>query len=99
MHRLTVQYDVPTDPDAFNEQYFDEHLPMCRSIPGIVAVSISAPELACRGTAPYLVAELDFPDSEAFKTAMRSPEMAAVAKDAETLPAGRVKFTGKVTAH
>lgn len=99
MFRLTVQYDTPADPEAFNKQYFDRHVPMCGSIPGLVAVSISKPEVAGPGIAPYLVAELDFPDSEAFKTAMRSPEMAAVAKDAETLPAGRVMFTGKVTAH
>jgi hypothetical protein len=48
------------------------------------------------GATPYLVTQLDFDDADALKAALRSPEMAAVGEDAETLPAERVMFTGEV---
>lgn len=96
MHRLTIQYGAPEDPEAFDRRYFDEHVPLCKPLPGLRAASFSKPRALGPGTTPYLVAELDFDDADALKTALRSPEMAAVAKDAETLPAERVMFTGEV---
>lgn len=96
MHRLTVQYQSPADPEAFDGKYFGEHVPLCQTLPGLRATSFSKPR-ALGGVAPYLVAELDFDDAAALKTALRSPEMAAVAADADTLPAERVMFTGEVT--
>lgn len=97
MHRLTIQYDAPADPEAFDRQYFDQHVPLCKPLPGLVAMSFSKPRALGPGTAPYLIAQLDFADADALRTALRSPEMAAVGTDAETLPATRVMFTGEVT--
>lgn len=96
MYRMTIQYETPADPEAFDQQYFDKHVPLCRPLPGLAGASFSKPKALGPGTAPYLVAELDFADLDTFKAAMRSPEMAAVARDAETLPAERVMFTGEV---
>jgi len=98
MYRLTIQYQTPADPEVFDRRYIEQHLPLCRPLPGLVGTSVSKPRALGPGTVPYLVAELDFADVDTFKTAMKSPEMAAVAKDAETLPAERVMFTGEVTA-
>lgn len=97
MYRLTIQYDAPADPEAFDRQYFEKHVPLCAPLPGLVAMSFSKPRALGPGSAPYLVAQLDFADADALKTALRSPEMAAVGADAETLPATRVMFTGEVT--
>lgn len=97
MYRLTVQYETPADPEAFDAQYFGQHVPLCSGIPGLQATTFSKPKPAGPGTAPYLVAELDFEDEAAFKAAMGSPEMGAVAKDADTLPAGRVMFIGELS--
>ncbi|ANW67254.1 hypothetical protein BCA37_30205 [Mycobacterium sp. djl-10] len=97
MHRLTIQYQTPADPEAFDRQYFERHVPLCRPLPGLRAASFSKPRVLGEGTVPYLVAELDFEDAAALKAALRSPEMAAVAADAQTLPAERVMFTGEVT--
>lgn len=96
MHRLTIQYDTPVDPETFDRQYFEQHVPLCRPLPGLVAMSFSKPRALGPGKAPYLVAELDFADGETLKAAMRSSEMAAVAEDAQTLHAERVMFTGEV---
>ncbi|HWU20926.1 MAG TPA: EthD family reductase [Nocardioides sp.] len=97
MYRMTIQYDAPADPEAFDRQYFEQHVPLCGPLPGLVGASFSKPAPLGPGTAPYLVAQLDFADLDAFKAAMKSPEMAAVGKDAETLPAGRTMFVGEVT--
>jgi uncharacterized protein (TIGR02118 family) len=94
-HRLTIQYAAPADPEAFDAHYFGQHLPLCEPLPGLRAASWSKPR-GLGGDAPYLVTQLDFDDAEALKAALRSPEMAAVARDADTLPAERVMFTGEV---
>jgi ribonuclease I len=60
---------------------------------GLLQASWSGP-----GACPHLVAELDFDDAESLKTALKSPEMAAVAADAATLDAERVMFTGEVVS-
>lgn len=98
MHRLTIQYHEPADPEAFDRDYFDRHVPLCRPLPGLVAMWFSRPRALGPAAAPYLVAELDFEDAEALKTALRSPEMGAVAEDADRLSASRVMFTGEVTS-
>ncbi|MBF4161164.1 EthD family reductase [Nocardioides acrostichi] len=97
MFRMTVQYETPADPEAFDRAYFERHVPLCRTLPGLVGASFSKPRPLGPGPAPYLVAELDFADGEAFRAAMTSPEMATVGQDAETLPAARVMFTGEVS--
>lgn len=97
MYRMTIQYDAPADPEAFDKQYFERHVPLCKPVPGLLAASFSKPSALGPGSAPYLVAQLDFADADAFKAAMRSPEMGVVAKDADTLPAERTMFTGEVT--
>lgn len=97
MYRLTVQYETPADPASFDEQYFGQHVPLCDGIPGLLGASFSKPQSLGPGAAPYLVAQLDFADAASFKAAMGSPEMGAVGKDAETLPAARIMFAGEVT--
>lgn len=97
MFRLTIQYEAPDDPEAFDRQYFERHVPLCRPLPGLRAASFSKPKVLGNGSAPYLVAELDFDDATALKVALRSSEMAVVAADAETLPAKRSMFTGEVS--
>jgi len=96
MHRLTILYDAPSDTDAFDKHYFEQHVPLCKPLPGLRNASFSKPRALGPGPVPYLVAELDFDDADALKAALRSPEMAAVGADAETLPATRTMFTGEV---
>ena len=98
MHRLTIQYAEPADPEAFDRQYFDQHVALCKPLPGLRAAAFSKPRALGPGVCPYLVAELDFDDAESLKTALKSPEMAAVAADAGTLDAERVMFTGEVVS-
>jgi uncharacterized protein (TIGR02118 family) len=98
MHRLSIQYAEPADPETFDKHYFERHIPLCKPLPGLLSASFSKPRALGPGAVPYLVAELDFADGDALKAALTSPEMAAVAADAAALEAERVMFTGEVVS-
>jgi uncharacterized protein (TIGR02118 family) len=84
MHRMTVQYDAPGDPDGFERHYRDVHVPLVAAVPGLRRFTLSRPR-ALAGDAPYLLAEMWFDDADALKVAMGTPEMAETGKDAATM--------------
>ena len=89
MHRVIVLYDQAPDPDAYAE-----HAELCKQVPGGVfrhGRVTGAP----MGEAPHAYyAEWEFADEDAFKTATRSEEFMATAKDARTrgFPQPTVEF-------
>ena len=96
MHRITIQYGEPADPAAFDKHYQETHAPLASRLPGLRRYTVSRPR-GLGAAAPYLVAELWFEDGDALKAALRSPEMAAAAADAQGLEvASMVMFTGAV---
>lgn len=98
MHRLTIQYDVPTDTKAFEQHYANVHLPLARVIPGLRRLVTSHPT-ALRGDSPYLVVELWFEDESAYSAALGSPEMAAASADAQLLRTEATMHHGMVGEH
>jgi len=103
MHRLMIEYTAPTDAEAFEAHYRDVHVPLVGALPGLRRFLTSHPQ-GLGGDAPYLVAELWFDDAETFAAAMKSPEMAATAADADALcaatgVASRLMSTGTLTDH
>ncbi|WP_147455871.1 EthD family reductase [Nocardioides mangrovicus] len=98
MHRISVQYSGPAD--GFESRYTEGHVPLVLALPGLARFTTSRTRALGPGEVPDFVAELWFEDAETMKAAMRSPEMAATAADAEELPAeGFVMFTGEVHEH
>jgi uncharacterized protein (TIGR02118 family) len=96
MHRMTIQYGAPADPEAFEQYYTEVHVPLASTLPGLRRFSRSHPR-GLGGEAPYFVAELWFDDGDALKAAMKSPEMAKTAADAQTFDvASMTMFTGEV---
>jgi uncharacterized protein (TIGR02118 family) len=96
MHRITILYGAPADPDAFERHYTEVHVPLASTLPGLRRFTRSHPR-GLGGDAPYFVAELWFDDGEALKAAMTSPEMAETAADAQTFDvASMTMFTGEV---
>ncbi|KRC66135.1 hypothetical protein ASE12_16055 [Aeromicrobium sp. Root236] len=97
MHRITIQYGAPADPEAFERHYTEVHVPLASTLPGLRRYVRSHPR-GMGGDAPYLVAELWFDDADALKAALKSPEMAETAADAQTFDvASMTTFTGEVT--
>jgi uncharacterized protein (TIGR02118 family) len=96
MHRVTIQYDVPQDPAAFDERYFDQHVPLVAPIPGLRSFTWSKPRPLGGEQTVYLVAQLDFDGVDALERALASPEMRAAGVDAARLGVPMTMFAGEV---
>ena len=61
MAQVLVLYNTPADPAAFDRYYHQTHIPLAQTIPGLRSYLISnGPVQALAGSAPYLVAILNF---------------------------------------
>ncbi len=98
MHRITIQYAVPEDPDAFDQRYFDQHVPLVATIPGLLEFTWSKPRPLGGDPVVYLVAQLDFDDADSMKAALSSAEMQVVGADAAQLGVPMTMFRGEVVA-
>ena len=74
MHKLTVLYRQPDDPDGFEQHYANEHEPIVRRYPGLREVRISRFTRDPRGNPPtyVLAAEMLFDDEAALDAALAS---------------------------
>ncbi|WP_366927661.1 EthD family reductase [Aeromicrobium sp.] len=45
MHRLTIQYGAPVDPEAFDSHYRDVHAPLALGVPGLRRLTANRPRL------------------------------------------------------
>jgi uncharacterized protein (TIGR02118 family) len=80
--RILVLYKQPANPVAFDQYYFQTHVPLARKIPHLRSMKFNAgPPVAMAGTAPHLIAELEFDTMANLQAAMASPEGQAVASD------------------
>lgn len=83
MAKLFAIYRQPEDDAAFDAYYFDTHVPLAKSIPGLRSYEVTRGNVM--GMAGkhdvYLVAILTFDSMEAIALAMASPEGQATAAD------------------
>jgi uncharacterized protein (TIGR02118 family) len=77
--KISVIYDNPTDPHAFEEAYPAEQLEAARRIPGHVRLEASKvwPKEDGSPTPAYRSLELYYPDYAAASLAVTTPEAAA----------------------
>lgn len=96
MHRMTIQYATPVEPESFNQHYGDVHLPMVEKLPGLRRI-VTSHTRGVGSDAPYMVTELWFDDRQALKAALNSPEMREAMQDAQTFEvASTTTHTGDV---
>lgn len=83
MARLVALYRTPADPAAFDAYYHGTHLPLAKTIPGLMGYDISKGPVAGMGgeTGLHLVATLHFASMAAIGAAMPSPQGQATAAD------------------
>lgn len=97
MHRIAILYGQPTEPAEFDRHYFDTHVPIVESLPGLRQFAWSKPRPLGEGVDVYFVAELWFDTAEDLKTALRSPEMAAAGADLQNFSVTSIRmFSGEV---
>jgi uncharacterized protein (TIGR02118 family) len=97
---LTVLYNPPADPAAFDKHYDEVHAPLAAKMSGVESFTIVRPGPGPDGSAPqyHLVATLNFPSQEAMAESMASPEGKAATDDlANFAMAGATMLIGERT--
>ena len=83
MVKLIALYRTPADKEAFDEKYFNEHIPLVEKMPGLIKTEVA--KLKGLGDSKYyLQAEMYFNDMDSFNAAMASPEGKASGKQLMT---------------
>lgn len=92
MTKIYALYRTPSDPAAFERYYFDRHVPLAKTIPGLRSYEVTrGPIAAMGGPAPYhLVATLSFDSRAAVDAALASPQGQATAGDLGNFATGGV---------
>lgn len=89
MAQVLVLYNAPADPAAFDRYYHQTHIPIAQKIPGLRSYVISnGPVQALAGSAPHLVAILNFDSMADLSAALASPEGQAAAADVSNFASG-----------
>jgi uncharacterized protein (TIGR02118 family) len=92
MAQLVVMYKTPKDPAAFDKHYFEKHVPLAKTIPGVRKYEVSqGGVMSPAGASNYhLVAMLQFDSVAAIQQAFGSAEGQAVVADVQTFASGGV---------
>jgi uncharacterized protein (TIGR02118 family) len=83
---MLVLYNRPEDLAAFDKHYNEIHIPLAKQMPGLLRYTVS--RNLSKGAPYYLVAELDWEDMAAFRSAVASPIAAESAADVEKFATG-----------
>jgi uncharacterized protein (TIGR02118 family) len=86
MVRLLVLYNPPEDAAAFDKHYNEVHIPLVKRWPGVLRYTVS--RNLRKGSQYYLVAEIDFEDMGALRSALASPAGEEAAADVATFATG-----------
>jgi uncharacterized protein (TIGR02118 family) len=85
-------YRTPTDAAAFERYYFDRHVPLAKTLPGLRGYQVTRGPIATTGGPPpyHLVATLTFDSRAAIDAALASPQGQATAGDLAKFATGGV---------
>ncbi len=92
--KLTVVYDNPIDPAAFEEHYHSKHAALVAKIPDVRRTEFAKvfPKEDGTPTPAYRTADLYFDDYKSACAALATPEAGATVKDALAIATGGVRF-------
>ncbi len=83
MAKLIALYKKPADTAAFDQYYFNRHVPLAKTIPGVERYEVSVGGVgAVAGESPFhLAAIISFSGMAALQGALASPQGQAAAAD------------------
>jgi uncharacterized protein (TIGR02118 family) len=92
--KLTVVYDNPTDPEAFEQHYKAVHIPLAMKIPNVRRAELAKvfPKEDGSPTPAYRTADLYFDSYKDACAAVATAEGQAAIKDAVQIATGGVRF-------
>jgi len=71
--KYVALYRTPEDPEQFDKNYFETHVPIVDETPGLVRTEIAkVTRMMVGDPAYYLIAELYFTDVESMKAAFKT---------------------------
>jgi uncharacterized protein (TIGR02118 family) len=78
--KITVIYDNPTDPEAFEAAYADGQVELAKALPGLERIETSKvwPKEDGTPTPAYRLIDMYFPSYEVASAAVATPEAAAL---------------------
>ena len=85
---LIALYQQPENPSAFDEAYFNTHVPLIKKVPGLKDITITRFTRTIMGDGLYMMAVMHFEDEDYLKTAMKSPEMGEAGKNLNSFASG-----------
>lgn len=90
MVKLVALYEKPPDPDSFDRQYFETHVPLVKKWPGLRRVDVGKVTGMPGGGHPpyYMITEMYFDDQDALRVALRSPESRAAGENLQQFAGG-----------
>jgi uncharacterized protein (TIGR02118 family) len=95
MFKVIATYRTPSSDETkaqFDEHYKNVHEPICLKIPGIKELRLNKVFGGPTGASTlYMIAEMVFENKDAWKAAMKTPEMMESGKDA-------MKFAGDLVS-
>lgn len=93
MVKLTVLFGHPEDPEAFEEYYANQHLPLAAKIPNVQCFESGRVRAVDAGEPSYhRIAELWFESAEQMGRALSSPEGEAATEDLPNFATGGATF-------
>jgi uncharacterized protein (TIGR02118 family) len=94
MAKVIAMYLTPSDTATFDRYYFETHIPLAKTIPGLRAYEVTRGTIATmNGPSPYyLIATLTFDSLAAVQTALTSAEGQATAADLRNFATGGVEL-------
>ena len=73
MAKIIVLFGKPKDPELFDKQYWEDHVPMAKQMPGLKNYTVHKVVGAPRSDPPYYqVVELEFENMDSLKKALSS---------------------------
>ncbi len=93
--KITVIYDNPTDPAAFEAGYAESQVELAKKLPGLQRIETSKvwPKEDGSPTPAYRMLDLYFADYDAASAAVATPEAAALFPSIFGLATGGVRIT------
>lgn len=94
MVKLIAFYKQPKDKEAFDEHYYNVHVPITEKIPGLIEMKITKGTGSPMGGEAkyYLICEMYYENMETLNAGLRSPEGKASSKDVMSFAGDIVSF-------
>ncbi len=90
MHRMTILYGMPDNPEAFRRYYYDTHIPIARQMKGLTGWNLSWVDDP--SSRYLLIAELYTASATAMDEILASPEGVAASANLDNFVTGGVEF-------